>query len=871
MNDGQQTERLVAPPGLTAPSPANERPGRRPAMSERDVAILRSLKDRIDPSDAGAQNNLGVVFFQKGLVAESVAAFSRALELDPDLDTARRNATVACVETGYYRRRSLELEDQLVRSPGDESVRDELARLHLLAGDAAAAVEVWEPMLAERPDSPTLHLKLAHALVEDGAIGRALALIDRAAAPDSADIGANLDAARLLLRIGELDGAEARARRALELEEGSARAHVVLGRILEAAGRVSEARAAVDRAESLDPSVRPSAGHLSLERYRSASSARRLRPQAEPVEAALGLYARAGQLRRAGDLAGAAELLERGGGTGADAFEVDLALAEIRLLQGDFERAAGLYERLTERRENSPKIWNERGVALHRLGRLDAAMDSYRRAVALDHTYLLGWNNLGVAQVQKGDEGSGERALRQAAAPGAPGDVLRNLALFLLRSDQADEAVEVSRAAVAMDESLARSWGRLGSALFQARRNAEARDALLRALELDAEDAEARYQLGFVLSGSGDFQGALRETKRALELDPVFPAPRYRLLVDVDFEDGAVPAPDTDIPQRVLPGTAIPSFEFEPEAFRRAFDRLVPAAASPESDPEPFLDQAREALHQGRLRRAGAHLRQAEALRPADPEVLLLRGEVFLLQGLAGEALERFEAILATDPDRADAAVGRARALLDLGRVDEAIPAARVARGRGGGRDAAEALGRALLAAGDGEGAVAAFEEAIGNGTPAAGALIGYGHALMAAARPADAARAFRTALGHAPGTAAARVGLAKALESLGRGPEAEVHYREAVRVLPSYAPGVHGLADLLWRSDRPQAALRAVVDLLGIDPTDAEALVRLGIWLAELGRMAQARAALRRALRFDPGNLRARSALDRVGEMEAD
>ena len=45
-----------------------------PALSERDLAVLRSFARRIDPSDAGAHNNLGVLYYQKGLIGEAIAA-----------------------------------------------------------------------------------------------------------------------------------------------------------------------------------------------------------------------------------------------------------------------------------------------------------------------------------------------------------------------------------------------------------------------------------------------------------------------------------------------------------------------------------------------------------------------------------------------------------------------------------------------------------------------------------------------------------------------------------------------------------------------------------------------------------------------------
>jgi Flp pilus assembly protein TadD len=55
------------------------------------------------------------------------------------------------------------------------------------------------------------------------------------------------------------------------------------------------------------------------------------------------------------------------------------------------------------------------------------------------------------------------------------------------------------------------------------------------------------------------------------------------------------------------------------------------------------------------------------------------------------------------------------------------------------------------------------------------------------------------------------------------------------------------------------QEAVRSLVDFLALDPTHVEALVRLGIWLGELGRPEQAEGSLRRALRLDPEHAGAR------------
>jgi cellulose synthase operon protein C len=99
-----------------------------PALTERDQAILRSFAGRIDPSDAGAHNNLGVLYYQKGLVPEAISAFARALELDPRMQVAQDNLDLAWRESGHLDARIAELQERLRRNPDDRDARWELGR-----------------------------------------------------------------------------------------------------------------------------------------------------------------------------------------------------------------------------------------------------------------------------------------------------------------------------------------------------------------------------------------------------------------------------------------------------------------------------------------------------------------------------------------------------------------------------------------------------------------------------------------------------------------------------------------------------------------------------------------------------------------------
>ena len=105
--------------------------------SERDRDVLRSFARRIDPSDAGAHNNLGVLYYNKGLYEEAVAAFMNALELDPKMQVAQRNLEIAYFNTGYYDTRIPELKERLRLRPEDRDARWELGRTLRAARPAA--------------------------------------------------------------------------------------------------------------------------------------------------------------------------------------------------------------------------------------------------------------------------------------------------------------------------------------------------------------------------------------------------------------------------------------------------------------------------------------------------------------------------------------------------------------------------------------------------------------------------------------------------------------------------------------------------------------------------------------------------------------
>jgi tetratricopeptide (TPR) repeat protein len=348
-------------------------------------------------------------------------------------------------------------------------------------------------------------------------------------------------------------------------------------------------------------------------------------------------------------------------------------------------------------------------------------------------------------------------------------------------------------------------------------------------------------------------------------LDPFYPAPRHRLAIDLHFEYADVLAPELDAARPV--GERVGSFELDPAELGEIFDALTPAAAAAEareSDGDE-LALARDYLSKGLLARAGAEVRRAVAAGAEPLDAALLTGEILLREELDGEALERFDSALARLEgsewsERQEAAwLGRARALLRLGRVDDALAAATALEaGSPGHAEALTIRGEALLRLGRTEESLACFRALVDAAPADPAAWRQLGDACVAAGDLDGAERALRRAVELDPEFVAARIGLGEALLAMDRVDEAADAFTAALTVLPGYAGALLALAGAEERRGRPEAAVALLVELLTADAYHLEALCRLGAALLSAGRPADARRALGRVLRFAPGHAEA-------------
>jgi tetratricopeptide (TPR) repeat protein len=840
-----------------------------PALSERDLAVLRSFARRIDPSDAGAHNNLGVLYYQKGLIEDAIGAFTRALELDSKMQVAQRNLEIAYHDTGYYDQRVAQLRERLRQAPDDRDARWELGRAYAILGQSEEAIEEFEQLVAQKSDDVAAIIQLGLA---EKARGRPEAATEwflraREVEPDSSVVQFYLG--EIYYNRGLNADALAALERAVQLNPDNANAHYLMAFVLGDLGRHQDARAASKRAIQLNPPLARAQTNLSLERYNAERKSQQQRarqaPEPQVVEGnALAHYNLGLAFRQKGYYNEALREYRLALERGEDRRLTLQAMAEVHLLKHDFPAALELYETLLREVPDSPKLWNERGVVLHQAGRPDDALASYRQAVEIDRKYTLAWNNLGVLQAHQGDTEAAIESLRTGLQLQSTFSSARlNLALLLYQLRRFQLSLEAYRQVLQTEPASAAAWNGVGLVLVELKRFPDARNAFVRAVEADPEHAGAHYNLSFTLSNLGDFDGALRATKRALELDPYYVSQKFVLTIDLQYERATIGiAPE--ISADVTAETIGEDFAFDQRLLDNIFQELAPAPAAEapvaKSADDP-LALARDYVSKGLMDVAAAEAVRAVQRGADRGDAAVLLGDIFAKRGLHGEALDRYREARALAPQRADALLGEVKALFALGgaRAQEAHGLAeQLLALTPDDVEALVAVAKGRAAAGDAAGALTVLQQAQTRAPARADLRKLQGDVALKIGDKSGALAAYRAALELDRGYVQVWLDLGRLHEEKEEWADAQAAYERALDALPTFNEAALALADLLRRSGRPRAAVVRLAEMLEQDPYDLPALLLLGRALLDDKRDEQALEAFRRALKFDPDQIEA-------------
>jgi protein O-GlcNAc transferase len=349
-----------------------------------DAKRLYASVLRIDPTNAAAFGNLGIIAAQQGDLGGAERLFRQEIKLRPDDPTGYNNL-------GSVLQQQARLVDAVAAHRYALKLNPDYAPAYLALGNALRqqgnleeAMAAYLSAIKARRAYPEAHNNVGVLLQMQGRLEQAALAYGEAVAlrPEYAEAQFNLGV--VLHQQHELDAAEAAYRRAISLNPAIAVVHNNLGTVLKDRGLLDQALAAFETAVALQSDY--------AEAFYNRAT---VYQQQARLEEALATYGEAVRLR--GDYTDAIN-------------NAGIVLQEL----GRTGEAVDLYRRLLERMPAHADACNNMGTALLAEGRPDEARAAFERALVQKPDFPEAFYNLGNACRELGDLSGAITAHRHA-------------------------------------------------------------------------------------------------------------------------------------------------------------------------------------------------------------------------------------------------------------------------------------------------------------------------------------------------------------------------------------------------------------------------------------------------------------------------
>ncbi len=196
-------------------------------------------------------------------------------------------------------------------------------------------------------------------------------------------------------------------------------------------------------------------------------------------------------------------------------------LGRIEHQRGRHAQAVELFHRAIAVDRSKHVFFNNLGEALRALGKLDEAATAYREAIRLKPDYFQALGNLASALQGQGDLVQAEFFSREAVrwSPD-PAAAYNNLGTLLRQQQRWSEAKDCYLTAIRLQPDLAIVYNNLGNVFRHEKLLPEAIRAYQHALRLHPPYEPAHFNLGLVLRQCGRFAAAAAEFEHAVRFEP---------------------------------------------------------------------------------------------------------------------------------------------------------------------------------------------------------------------------------------------------------------------------------------------------------------------------------------------------------------
>jgi superkiller protein 3 len=340
-------------------------------LGDQDVQQARRLLERaiaLDPKNADAYFNLGLLLRNSGDQKGALLAFQKAIGLDADTLESRRQLVSILISQERWDEILEQCREILKRNPNDWNIRYSLGQTLIRKGNADEGKKELQKSQEIR-QAQQKHEEVERLLgrglssLTKGAVEEAIKIFNSLleVAPESAQAHMYLGVALATMRDTERGIAE--LNKAVELDPSNARVHHNFGTVLLQAGQVDAAYREFEKALGLDPYFPETHNNLGLilsknkqmekavEHFRTASE---LNPQYVEALFNLGLA-----LRSVNRIADAAQAFRRAAEVAPDNAQVQYALGMTLKENGDLKAAEAALHKANTLQQAEPARPNQ--------------------------------------------------------------------------------------------------------------------------------------------------------------------------------------------------------------------------------------------------------------------------------------------------------------------------------------------------------------------------------------------------------------------------------------------------------------------------------------------------------------------------------
>lgn len=568
-------------------------------------------------------------------------------------------------------------------------------------------------------------------------------------------------------------------------------------------------------------------------------------------------------------------------------YVVAAILATGLLAEGQYDDALALFDRSLA---NAPagdaaldgmeRVYFERSVTLHALGRQAEAIADLKKAIEIDPAFMQAHYNLAIAYAGgcAGPDGLAQAVSEAGSAVRLQPDYAvahRLLGSLYLEAGRAEDALASAQEAVRLDNQDPLALQLLAAAHAALGHEADAAEASRQAVALlqsalagkTGDEYTLQLTLGDVHVGAGQYAEAMAayEAAAGLKVDAAAPhrglgnAYYWQGQADqalAEYRQAAALAPD-DPAAPLLIGLILA----ERGDLQGAIAAQETAAALSACDPAPHLLLGGLYYEQDDLARAAAAYESALALDATNAAAWYVLASLRYQLDDSAAAAEAAQQAVARDPDMVEAQRLLGRVELDLGNPEGALaPAEALVRLAPGDADAQGLLGDVYLGLQRWQEAAEAYEAAL-TLQDDAGTRIVAGMARTQLGQVDQAIGHYQAAAALDPESRWAWQSLGAAYQQQGQF-EAAVDAFEHAVAIEDDALARGQLAAIYQQTGDTAAAITEYERAASLDPGEARYQVRLGGLYAARGEVIRAEAAFRAALAIDAENAEAHAGL---------